>query len=75
MADDGVGMVDAQRFMALAERLRGVRERIESARTTDSRRSHWQRLLVAASETAQRDLDAADERLTRLEAELDRHLR
>lgn len=71
---DSSGMVDAQRFLALTERLRGARERIEAAKISGGRRTTWHRLLVSVSETAQHDLDSADDKLTRLEAELDRHL-
>lgn len=67
-------LVDADRFLALTERLRHVRERIEGGRTEDRRRSQWQRILVAISDAAKGDLDGAERKLTRLEAELDRHL-
>ena len=67
-------LVDADRFLALTERLRRVRDRIESGRTAERRRRQWQRILVAISGAAKDDLDGAERKLTRLEAELDRHL-
>lgn len=69
------GLVDAERFLALTERLRDVRDRIADADTADRRRTQWQRLLVAATNAAKEDLDDAERRLVRLEAELERHLR
>lgn len=67
-------LVDADRFLSLTDRLRQVRERIEGGGTDDRRRSQWQRILVAISDAAKDDLDGAERKLTRLEAELDRHL-
>ena len=67
-------LVDADRFLALTERLRRVRERIETGRTAERRLRQWQRILVAISDAAKDDLDGAERKLTRLEAELDRHL-
>jgi hypothetical protein len=71
---DGVGMLDADRFLTFAERLHAARERIEAASIGDRRRAQWQRLLIAVSAAAQQDLEGAERQLTRLEAELDRRL-
>jgi hypothetical protein len=76
-ADEPAGggeLVDAERFLAVAERLRAARLRIERGAANDHRRAQWQRLLVTISNIAKTDLDRADETLTRLEADLDRHL-
>jgi hypothetical protein len=70
----GGSLLDAQEFLVLANRLRALRERIEASGQGERRRSHWQRLLVAASDAAKTDFDRADEKLTRLEAELDRFI-
>jgi hypothetical protein len=67
------GLVDAERFLRLTERLQHVRERVEDG-DDDRRRNHWQRLLVAISDAAKDVLEVAERKLTRLEAELDRHL-
>jgi hypothetical protein len=66
-------LVDADRFLTLTGRLRELRRRIEESAPEERRRARWQRLLVAATDVAQRDLEAAERRLLRLEAELDRH--
>lgn len=75
-AGDEVGasgsLLDAEQFLVLTNRLRALRDRIEASGQGERRRSHWQRLLVAASDAAKSDFDRADEKLTRLEAELDR---
>jgi hypothetical protein len=68
------GLVDAQRFLTLTGRLRVVRERIEASNEVDRRRAHWHRLLVAVTDAARSDLSRAEEKLTRLEAEIDRFL-
>lgn len=67
-------MVDAERFLGFTDRLRRARERVEGPGTEERRRAQWQRLLVAITDDAQTDLDGAERKLTRLEAELDRHL-
>lgn len=69
------GMVDAERFLTFAGRLHAARERIEEGATSDRRRRQWHQLLIAISDAAQADLEAAERKLLRLEAELDRHLR
>lgn len=67
-------LVDAERFLTLADRLRLLRRRIDASPAAERRRLRWQRLLLAATDAAQRDLEDAERRLLRLEAELDRHL-
>lgn len=67
-------MVDADRFLALTQRLRAARDRIEVAKVPASRRSTWHERLIAIADDAQVDLTSAEAHLERFEAELDRHL-
>jgi len=65
--------VDADRFVALTERLHAARNRVEAAKVPPSRRSTWHERLIAIADDAQQDLASAEAHLERFEAELDRH--
>lgn len=67
-------LVDADRFLALTDRLRTARERVEGATIASSRRSTWHERLIAIADEAKQDLDKAEAHLERFEAELDRHV-
>lgn len=69
------GLVDAKRLLSLAQRLRETHERVEHARVSPDQKARWQRRLIAITDAAKRDLERADDQLTRFVAELDRHLR
>lgn len=71
---DGAGLVDAERILALTERLRDAHARIDGASITGQRRSNYQRRLAAVADAGQSDLDKAEAQLERLEADLDRQL-
>lgn len=67
-------MLDADRFLALTERLRTVRSRVDGAEAPGHRRSSWARRMAAIADTATESLERAERQLERLEADLDRHL-
>lgn len=71
---EAAGLVDADRILALTERLRDAHGRIDTASISTQRRSNYQRRLAAVADAGQSDLDKAEAQLERLEADLDRQL-
>lgn len=66
------GLVDADRFLSLTQRLREVHERVAQARVSAEQKARWQRRLLAITDAATRNLDRGEQQLTRFVAELDR---
>lgn len=69
------GLVDADRFLVLTDRLREVRERLEAAKVSTEQKARWHRRLIAITNAAKEDLARADDQLTRFTADLDRQLK
>lgn len=67
-------MVDAERFLALTERLREAYRRMDGSSLPDHRRSSWSRRMTGIAQTARENLEQAERQLERLEAEMQRHL-
>lgn len=65
-------LVDGDRLLELTARLRRLHERIADADIVGRDRERLTRSLVAVSEAAKGDLDAAERDLRRLETELER---
>lgn len=72
---DDHGLVDADRFLMLADRLRELHARIEDAKVSSEQRARWQRRIISITNAAKTDLARADDQLVRFTAELDRHLK
>lgn len=69
------GLVDADRFLTLADQLRELHARIEDAKVSSEQRARWQRRIISITNAAKTDLSRADDQLVRFTAELDRQLK
>lgn len=73
--NDEHGLVDADRFLTVAEQLRELHARVEEAKVSSEQKARWQRRIIAITNAAKTDLSRADDQLVRFTAELDRHLK